>query len=69
MFINIVFWLLIVIGRRDLFFRARFTSFHTHEGLSSYLLLFILFHFSGPYAWVFRKTLLHEFFIHMHNVN
>ena len=60
MFINIYFNL-VVIDRRD-FFRARFTSFHTHASLLTFFVcLIVLFHSWCSRARVFGKTLLQEF--------
>ena len=67
MFIIILFWLA-VIGRRDLFFRARCTSFHTQASLpSSSVSLHSCtssFHTHAPLLTFFVCffTLVHEFF-------
>ena len=51
-----------MIGRRDIFFRARFALFHTHASLlTSFVCFFILFHSCCSNAQVFGKTLVHEF--------
>ena len=52
-----------MIGRRDFFFfHARFTSFHTHTSLLTFIIcFFILFHSCCFHARVFGKTLVHEF--------
>ena len=64
MFINIVFWLGSDIGRRNFFFRDRFTSFHTHASLPAFFFCFyILFHTCCSHVRVFGKTLVHEFLI------
>ena len=43
-------------------FRARFTSFHTHASLLTFLFcFFVLFHSCCSHAQVFGKTLMHEF--------
>ena len=51
MFVIIVFWLYVVIGRRDFFlFRATFASFHTHASLLTSFFccfLFLIRHFSS----------------------
>ena len=61
MFIIIVFWL----GcdrPSGLFIRARCTFFHTHASLLYvFVCLIVLFHSCCSHAWVFGKTLLHEF--------
>ena len=47
---------------RPFFFRAHFTSFHTHASLLTYFVcFFVLFHSCGSNAPVFGKTLVHEF--------
>ena len=67
MFIIIIFWLGCdrPSSRRPIFYsfiRARFTSFHTHASLlASFPCFFILFHSCCSHAWVFEKTLVHEF--------
>ena len=50
-----------VIGRRDIFFRARFAFLHTHASLTSFVCFCILFHFCCSHARVFGKILVHEF--------
>ena len=61
MFIIIVFWL----GcdrPSDFFFRARFASFHAHAFLLAFFVyFFVLFRSCCSHAWVFWKTLVHEF--------
>ena len=61
MFINIIFWEGILIGRVDFLFRARFTSFHTHASI--FFSFFVLFHSFCFLARVFLKTLSHVFLI------
>ena len=54
--------------RRDFFFRASLTSFHTHASLLTFFVGFsFLFHSCCSHARVFAKTLLPEFHIsHSH---
>ena len=62
MFIHIVFWLSGDSPSGLPFFRARFTSFHTHASLLSvFVCLFVLFHSCCSHARVFWKILVHKF--------
>ena len=40
----ILYFDLVVIGRRDYFYRARFTSFHTHVPVLAFFRFFVSFH-------------------------
>ena len=42
------------------FFRARFTSFHTHFSILTFFCSYVIFHFCCFYTRVFEKTLLFE---------
>ena len=58
------YWQLFQAVGTSFFFRARFTSFHTHAYLLTFFICcFILFDSCCSHARVFGKTLLHEFFI------
>ena len=47
---------------RTFFFRALFTSFHTHASLLTvFICLFVLFHSCCSHVRMFGKTLVHEF--------
>ena len=46
-----------------IFFHAHFTSFHTHASLLTFFSFFVLFYSCCSNAWVFGKTLVHEFHI------
>ena len=61
MFIIIVFGLGCDRPSGLLFFRARFTSFHTHASLAFFVRYVILFNFCCSHARVFGKTLVHKF--------
>ena len=61
MFNIILFWLCSD-RPSGLFFRAYFTSFHTHASLLTFLeCLFVLFQFCCSHARVFWKTIVHRF--------
>ena len=52
----------VVIGRRDFFYSCQLYFFHTHASLLSvFVCLIVLFHSCCSRAWVFGKTLVHEF--------
>ena len=60
MFIIIVFWL--GCDRRRNFCSCRFASLHVHDSLLTiFVCLFALFRSCCSHAWVFGKTLWHEF--------
>ena len=62
MFINIVLWFGSDSLSGFLFFCADFTSFCTRAFLLKFFVcFFVLFHSYCSHAWVFGKTLLHEF--------
>ena len=53
-----------MIGCRNFIFRARFTAYHNHVSLLTFIVFFfILFHSCCSHARVFGKTLVHEFLI------
>ena len=52
------------LGRRDFFFFVTALLLSIHSSLITYVIcFFILFHSCCSHAWVFEKTLVHEFLI------